>query len=774
MQQQPQEQLHFKALPIAGGRSTADSMFPRFKLEDHHDEDVVQSVGSPGPHPIKPCSSNFIRLSHGAIPSNSNIARQWSVPIGVVVHPMAPSDWEIPVVDFNHMGKKVIRCTKCRTYINPFFTFTDGGHRMVCNVCKTPNVVPPEYFCALDQNGVRHDHARRPELNSCTIELVAPPEYMNRPCQDPAYLFALDVSAHAVRSGMLKAACAALREHVNALPGGDRTLFGLLTYDSTVHFYNLSPKLSTAKMMVCPEITFELNAAEVENVELPFNEGLLVPLRQSKDLIEDLLDRIPRLWENNKSLETCFGPALCAGAKILGPIGGKLVMVLSEMPSFGVGRLHNRDDKKLYGTDKEKTLLQPQDEWYRKKATACSEDQVCIDVFLGGQQYMDTATISQLPKVTGGQMHFYRGFSVDRGDDQRMQHDMARLMTRETGFEAVMRLRTAVGLKITNFFGNFHLRGKDLLALPNIDEDKAFGFEVALQPNTMLNGNTACFQTALLYTHVSGQRRIRVHTVNVPVTSSMPQMYRLVDWPCMWAVMLRNAIEQAAAEGLTQARSAILDKLVAMLKNYRSCLPASQDAKTLILPDSMQLLPLLLCAAFKNPVLRCNTEGVDPDERAAHHMRAMTTPVAASLRFHCPAIYDVIATLEEGTPQLLSVNGRETLSPTKILLIDNSWQHLFWIGRRVAPQHLDAVFGVESSEDAKEVVAENIQNQALWDLLRHLESPKTSWQFPTTTIIRAGVSPLERLMLRGLIEDELASTVSYSNFLGQLHRLILA
>ena len=112
----------------------------------------------------------------------------------------------------------------------------------------------------------------------------------------------------------------------------------------------------------------------------------------------------------------------------------------------------------------------------------------------------------------------------------------------------------------------------------------------------------------------------------------------------------------------------------------------AQDAKTLILPDSMQLLPLLLCAAFKNPVLRCNTEGVDPDERAAHHMRAMTTPVAASLRFHCPAIYDVIATLEEGTPQLLSVNGRETLSPTKILLIDNSWQHLFWIGRRVAPQ----------------------------------------------------------------------------------------
>ena len=46
-----------------------------------------------------------------------------------------------------------------------------------------------------------------------------------------------------------------------------------------MHFYNLSPKLSTAKMMVCPEITFELNAAEVENVELPFNEGLLVPLR---------------------------------------------------------------------------------------------------------------------------------------------------------------------------------------------------------------------------------------------------------------------------------------------------------------------------------------------------------------------------------------------------------------------------------------------------------------------------------------------------------------
>lgn len=96
------------------------------------------------------------------------------------------------------------RCRGCRTYINPFVVFVDGGRRWACNVCSTVNDVPGDYFCALDQNGKRRDLNERPELKSGAVEFVAPQEYMVRPPMPPVYMFVMDVSYNAVQSGMLQ------------------------------------------------------------------------------------------------------------------------------------------------------------------------------------------------------------------------------------------------------------------------------------------------------------------------------------------------------------------------------------------------------------------------------------------------------------------------------------------------------------------------------------------------------------------------------------------
>ncbi len=37
-----------------------------------------------------------------------------------------------------------------------------------------------DYFCALDQNGQRHDIAQHPELTQGSVEYLAPQEYMVR------------------------------------------------------------------------------------------------------------------------------------------------------------------------------------------------------------------------------------------------------------------------------------------------------------------------------------------------------------------------------------------------------------------------------------------------------------------------------------------------------------------------------------------------------------------------------------------------------------------
>jgi len=96
------------------------------------------------------------------------------------------------------------------------------------------------------------------------------------------------------------------------------------------------------------------------------------------------------------------------------------------------------------------------------------------------------------------------------------------------------------GLKLNQFFGNFFVRSTDLLAMPNINPDSAIGVTVDYD-ESMADGANACFQAALLYTSSrgaclygrrrrrAGDRRIRVHTLCLPVTSRISTIHNGVD-----------------------------------------------------------------------------------------------------------------------------------------------------------------------------------------------------------------------------------------------------
>ena len=83
-----------------------------------------------------------------------------------------------------------------------------------------------------------------------TVEFVAAQEYMVRPPQPPVYLFVIEATYASVSSGMLRCVSATLLHTIERLPGvaEGRTQVGLITFDSTLHFYNLSA--SSPQMLV--------------------------------------------------------------------------------------------------------------------------------------------------------------------------------------------------------------------------------------------------------------------------------------------------------------------------------------------------------------------------------------------------------------------------------------------------------------------------------------------------------------------------------------------
>ena len=63
-------------------------------------------------------------------------------------------------------------------------------------------------------------------------------------------------------------------------------------------------------------------------------------------------------------------------------------------------------------------------------------------------------------------------------------------------------------------------------------------------------------QAALLYTSSNGERRIRVHTMVLPVTNSLTDMLDSVDIDCAVNILAKQAVEVAQKTGTPTILSA--------------------------------------------------------------------------------------------------------------------------------------------------------------------------------------------------------------------------
>ena len=209
----------FESLTLAPAGPGAPGGDPAYFPRPTGDAAAGAGDAPPPPYPGN-CDARFMRMTVNAIPAQQAVRARFQLPIGAIVHPLAdPQD--VPVVPLGPAG--IVRCKRCRTYVNPFVTWTDGGRRFQCNVCAMLNDVPVEYYCSLDADGRRLDAEDHPELARGTVEFVAPAEYMVRAPMPPTYFFAIDVSAAAVSSGALATVAAAIKDSLDKLPGDGRT-----------------------------------------------------------------------------------------------------------------------------------------------------------------------------------------------------------------------------------------------------------------------------------------------------------------------------------------------------------------------------------------------------------------------------------------------------------------------------------------------------------------------------------------------------------------------
>ncbi|XP_065059218.1 protein transport protein Sec24A-like [Rhopilema esculentum] len=730
---------------------------------------IVPPVPIEPPQPLlsedmkrKAIDPKVFRSTINAVPESSSLLSKSRLPFGLYIQPFREIS-NIPVIT----SSVITRCKSCRTYINPFVSVIDQ-RRWQCNICFRINDIPSDLsYDPITKAFV--DPRKRPELNYSSYEFIAPSEYMLRPPQPAVFLFVLDVSFNAIGTGYLSHACRILKENLDNIPGDARTMIGFITFNSSIHFYSLKAAQTQPQMFIM---------SDVDDVFIPSPEGLLVNLKENKEMVFQFLESLPQSFADTGDVQSATGAAMQVAHKLISATGGRITVFQTCLPSIGPGKLGRRELANMSGNGKDSQKLNPATDFYKKLALDCAGDQVAIDLFVLTGQYVDLASLSCVSKYSSGCVYYFPDFHATKNQAamEKFENDYRHYLTRPIGFEAVMRTRCAKGLNIHTFHGNFFVRSTDLLSLPNVNPDHSFSMQIEIEDN-LADHKYACFQAALLYTTSRGERRIRVHTLAIPVTNKLSDLYAYADQQAIASLLGKMAVDRCLSSSLGDAREAIMNACQDCLRVYRSEISGQRGTTNLLAPSSLRLLPMYCLALLKYEGLRLGS-GVTLDARLNSFLLLKTLPLDDLIISVYPRMFSLTdlfldSDSSSNNPAIINCSGAR-LSRQGIFLMDCGKAIYIFVGKNAQVELIQNIFNYNSFQDLPETMGKvpELDNLMSIETRKFVQKIKQDrCYYPTTMIFRED-SRSRMLFINNLIDDRSESTMSYQEFLLHVQRQI--
>merc|ERR1712106_424581 len=487
---------------------------------------------------------------------------------------------------------------------------------------------------------------------------------------------------------------------------------GFMTYDSKINFYNCNSLLAQPQQMT---------VGDVEDMFVPLAEGLMVDMDKSEAVIDSLLQSIPAMFAETRETETMLGPVIQAGKEAFKAAGmaGKLVVFHHNLPvATAPGQLKNRDDRKCLGTDKEKTVLTPQTKFYNDLGQECVGVGCSVDLFLFNNAYIDIATLSQVCRLSGGQVYKYTYFQADL-DGERFISDLAHNISRPVVFDAIMRVRTSTGVRPTDFFGSFYMANTTDMELASVNSDMALACEIKQNISRLMETSP-----------------------------------------------------KAVKEGL-------MAQCATILACYRKNCASPSSAGQLILPECMKLLPLYTNCLIKSDALSGGSD-LGCDDRAFHMSCVSSMDVASSVVYFYPRLIPLHNTSieETGVPDQIRCTI-EKVRDDGVYLLENGIHVLLFVGLATDPSWIQDVFGVATAaqidiDKTKLIERDNPTSKRICDIYRAVTNARARTM--KLTIVRQR-DKLEIVFKHFLCEDRSTASdshFSYVDFLCHMHKEIRA
>uniref|UniRef100_A0A8C4RES2 Protein transport protein Sec24C-like n=1 Tax=Erpetoichthys calabaricus TaxID=27687 RepID=A0A8C4RES2_ERPCA len=686
-------------------------------------------------------SPRFMRVSTYTFPSTPEAARMAHLPLAAIIKPFARVPFgEAPPALLVSREWGPVCCSNCGAVICPFFEFQDCGQRFRCPFCTC--ITEGRITKHLDKSGKRVDAQIRPELCHGSYEFLESPS--NRQLNSfsgnfgtPAFIFMIDVSLKPIRDGTVYRICQELRSILDMLPRDAGTedsavRVGFVTYDRALHLYSLNPSQYQPHMLVI---------SDLEDLELPLVEGLLVHLDKCRDAINSLLDKIPKIFVETEESEVVLEPVIQAGLLML-KVGAHLSGLTSSTIWFGNTSLFQPQDACL-------PLVQ------RSVAQGCG-----LDFFLFSHDMIGMATLGQASLLTGGSLYMYSSL-VDEGE--QFQMDLRHNVQRHIGFNGTLKVFVSKGLKVSACFGSLQsssIPGEYKLATVNADNTFVVEF-------THIGQRLCLFwapQCVLSYTSASGQRRTRVHNMTLNSSSHLVETFRNSQAETLLTYFCKKAYCELLTTPGKTLRDSLVIELTEMLACYRKhCSSTKVSPGQLVMPQFLKILPVYLNCLRKSEVLLPSGHN-SVNERAYMRCWGLSMDTKETARYFYPRIVQLPLSAVRCSARSLSSHG--------VYLADNTQTLFLWVGKAAPPELAQSIFNMPSFNNVQsgKCVLPNLNNSISQTVRDEIERLRHQRSRDMQLLLVKQDEESENRFKHLLVEDRSPNGgASYPDFLYHVH-----
>ena len=409
------------------------------------------------------------------------------------------------------LGKResaILRCERCRVFVNPEFVFKDNYQKYVCNMCELESSVPANCFDLSTKISTQY-----PETKYGVYDFIVPDAYRQKDIKKHNVLICLDMSYESLINSSFFHSLANI---IAILDGLEEDIgLGIILYDTSVSFFRAEENEDEISIIRCADPE---NPASLSHSELFLNP------KKDRVKIDRLIAFLQKFAETRYNLNH---NELKNSPHCLEMLSKTLCEIFKEAPGHAL--IFSSANRKLIATPKPQSSLsfRQKESIYGKYGEILSSLGVTVDLFVTADKQVDLSSASFLPTMTGGNIYYYNNFKSST-DSESFYFDTFRAITVFRGLDVVCRLRVSGGLQILDYqTPKGKIQTLDFL-LSSLSSDQHIVANLQLGEN-LKNRKSVSMQLVTLYTNSFGVCLMRIINLKLKVTNEMSVFFKNLD-----------------------------------------------------------------------------------------------------------------------------------------------------------------------------------------------------------------------------------------------------